>query len=254
MIYGIIGVISLYSSRIFLEKKLGMSSMGVFGYFLVISLQINGFWSSFNKAWSPEVYSKLKTNESKKFIFDIMYFISFLYLLILSLASIIFNKFLWKLLLKQEYMSNINVLLILLLFPIFTSIYTVFYPLFYYKKNTTLIIFISAITMVINLTLLYSSINYFGIIGAAVGTVFGSAINLFLYILFFKKITEINFNFIVWLTTITLGVIVAIFLLLNFNHYYFEAIILILAIFTFIKGSLKNYCFLILSKLKNNNF
>jgi len=57
-IYSAMGVVTIYSSRLFINSNLSLELLGIFSFFNVIINQINGLWSSFNKAWTPEVFTK----------------------------------------------------------------------------------------------------------------------------------------------------------------------------------------------------
>ncbi|MFZ2784338.1 MAG: polysaccharide biosynthesis C-terminal domain-containing protein [Sediminibacterium sp.] len=255
MFYSIVGVISLYASRLFLQKNLSLESVGVFSFFLVIVYQFNGLFSSFNKAWTPEVYAKLENGGSKDFLANSAFSIVFLYLTFLLLGALIGNFFIFDHIFRPEYLKQIHVFLILLTFPLFAGVYTVYYPLFYLENKTKDILVISIINSSANILLLYFFIQSFGVNGAAIGTVINSVLGLIVYLIYFRKIVNLSPKMIFWLSSLSFGAILLSVLVIHTKQLtFFYLILLSLMILTFKLGGLRKVgrdLFLtILSKMK----
>lgn len=240
MLYSIVGVLSLYASRLYLQQYLGMATMGIFGFFLTITLQINGFWSSFNKAWAPEIYSKTDIQQTKAVIHKMVYTVVSLYLIILALGAWIGDLIVFNIILKPVYQSSVNIFLVLLLFPAVTSIYTIFYPLFYFNNKTTLILVISVVSAASNLLIMNYAVSHFGTNGAAAGTILSSVLNLLFYFIAFHRIVSVNTTMFWWLMFLLIVFSASIFSLIKgYPHFVFEMLMLVGGIFTFFIGGVQ---------------
>jgi len=200
MLYSAFGIIVLYFSRLLLGRYTDLTTLGVYSFFLMLTLQANGLWSSFNRAWTPEIFTqfledKKKTMENVQFM---AFFASFAYLLIFSLFIILGELFLFKLVLKEIYFSNISLFYILLLGPLFTGIYTAAYPLYYYKKRTRRVLFVSILINVVNISLTFFLVRLFSQTGAALSYFIISIVTVFGYLFAFQKIMQIPSKIIHW--------------------------------------------------------
>ena len=65
MLYSTLGTVVMYIGRIFLDRYASLSTLGVFGFFLAMALQVAAIWATFNRAWTPEIFSQLKENKER---------------------------------------------------------------------------------------------------------------------------------------------------------------------------------------------
>jgi O-antigen/teichoic acid export membrane protein len=242
-IYSAMGVVTIYSSRLFVNTNLSLELLGIFGFFNIITNQINGLWSSFNKAWTPEVFAKIKNEGSNDFVFESVYFVVFIYLFLLLFGVFIGKLFLFEHIFQSEYVNFINVFIILLFYPLITSIYTILYPLFYFVDRTVLIMKISILVAIFSVLITWLLTKKFGLYGAAFSLVISSLCNLSLYLFYFNRQLNMNIqifrNFFIVFSCIGL----ALYFLIQPNGYYiFLLLIVISAAFVFIKGSIIKYC------------
>lgn len=243
MIYSVMGIVTIYSSRLFIETYLTLGLLGIFGFFNIITNQINGLWSSFNKAWTPEVFAKIDNEGSTDFVFESVYFVVFIYLCLLFFGVFIGKLFLFEYIFQSEYVTYINVFIILLFYPLITSIFTILYPLFYFVDRTVLIMKISILVAIFTLLVTWLLTKKFGLYGAAFSLVISSLFNLILYIFYFRRHLNINIqiviNFIIFFSCIGL----ALYFLIQPNGYgIFLFLIFISVGFIFIKGGIINFC------------
>jgi len=252
MLYSSFGVLALYFSRILLNKYTDLASMGIYSFFLTLTLQINGMWSSFNRAWTPEVFLKFLQGEKEKVLRNIKLLgvVSSLgYLLILSIFVIAGQMFLFDILFKPEYLSKINLFLIILLGPLFTSIYTVAYPLYYENEKKTHLIFLTSfINSILTILLNLFFVSYFKETGAALAFFIIYLLTNLTYFFVFKKTIDIPWELIKWSIILSLIMMlnVAIFLILN-SHLIFVLINLttILIGYRIIEGEIKDLSFVL---------
>jgi len=200
MLYSTLGTVVMYIGRIFLDRYASLSTLGVFGFFLAMALQVAAIWATFNRAWTPEIFSQLKENKERAldnvktmvFLSSFFYSLLFIFLIILKQSGFL------GLFLEPVYLSNIYILYILLLGPLFTGIYTAAYPLFYYKKKTKIILLVSVILNLADIALTFFMVKTLGQTGAALSYFISSVLSLFVLLLVFKKDMEISSDIIKW--------------------------------------------------------
>ena len=169
----VIGAIVItMSDRIFITKMVGLSATGLYAAGYQVGMIIGLFQNSFNQAWVPWFYEKLKLNENKTNIgivkFTYMYFLLMLagVVLLTVITPYIFDIFLGK-----DYSSaRIYVFWIGLGFA-FNGMYKMVVNYFFYIQKTYIVSMITFMTALLNLLLNYFFIKEFGPIGAAQATV-----------------------------------------------------------------------------------
>jgi O-antigen/teichoic acid export membrane protein len=240
--YSAMGVVTIYSSRLFINSNLSLELLGIFGFFNIITNQINGIWSSFNKAWTPEVFTKISNERSTDFVFESLYFVVFIYLCLLLVGVFIGKLFLFEVIFQIEYVKYIDIFIILLFYPLITSIYTILYPLFYFVDRTVLVMKISILVAIISVFITWLLTKKFGLYGATFSLLISSLCNLVLYLFFFRKQLNMNIQIIKNLTIIFLCVWISLYFLIQPNGYYiFLIFIFFSAAFIFIKGGIMKY-------------
>ena len=217
MLYIIIGITISYFGRVVLERYASMQTVGIYSFFLIFTLQVNGLWSSFNRAWTPEIYSRFSDNKEKVYAdIESVAFLSCFFYLFLFIAFIVVGKlFLFELLFENIYVSNINVFYILLIGPLFTAIYTSAYPLYYYEKKTQKVLFISVLLSVSNVVLTFFMVKLFNQIGAAISFSFMMAVTALCYLGAFRKSMGIPKKIIRLTVTLLIIMTFAVFLFLR---------------------------------------
>jgi len=251
MLYAIFGVLISYFSRLLLGEYTDLTTLGVYSFFLMLTLQINGLWSSFNRAWTPEVFSRF-FEDKEKGINDIrfmVFFSSFVYLIGLAFLIIFGEAFAFKMAFRDIYYSNRHLLYILLLAPLFTGIYTAAYPLFYYENKTKKILTMSVILSLVSILFSLILIKNFNQQGAAVSYFTVSELTILVYLFSFKKAMNIPKEIISW--TIFLSVLMAvavIILLKTATPLLFISFIFLGAIAAFVFGGLYKKIYILLSK------
>lgn len=241
-LYSVMGVLTIYSSRLFIDSYLNLGLLGIFGFYNIITNQINGLWSSFNKAWTPEVFTKIQKSNSTDFIYDTIYLVVFIYFSLVLIGVLLGNAFLFDIFFQKEYIKYINVFIILLFYPLVTSIYTILYPLFYFNDNTIRIMRISIYVAIFTIIITWILTKKNGLLGAAFSILISSIFNLFLYLYYFRKQIKLPVKVVKNLFFIFGAVSLAIFLLIYMNSVFlFSLIVLIITVFVFVSGNLLDF-------------
>lgn len=200
MLYGAFGVVTIYFSRLLLDRYTNLATLGVYSFFLILTLQVDGLWSSFNRAWTPEIFSKFSEDKEKAIenVKFVAFFSSFIYLLAFIFFIILGESFLFKFMFKEIYFLNRYLLYILLLGPLFTGVYTAAYPLYYYQKKTRIILSISIFISVMSLLFTFFMVRFLGQTGAALSFFGVSIMSSLAYLIVFKNIASIPKEIIHW--------------------------------------------------------
>jgi len=206
-----------YFSRILLDMYTSLATLGIFSFFLSLTIQINGLWSSFNRAWTPEFFSRLPDHREKAMdeLISLGYLMSFLYLAAVGILIVAGNIFLFASIFKSVYISNINLFYILLLGPLFTGIYTIAYPLYYFEKKTSRILLVSLALSAVNFGLTFFMIRFYHQTGAALSYVVISIITAFAYLLSFRKSMSIPAEIFRWTLVLSVLAIAGIIIILT---------------------------------------
>jgi O-antigen/teichoic acid export membrane protein len=190
MAYSGFSVLSDYAGRLLIGGVVSLSALGVFQVYYQIATQINGLWASLNRAWTPYVFRLLNSSRSLAFSQMIrgMASASTICALGLILCMMVGAIGLWGLLLPPAMSGSIELLYLLLLGPLFTSIYMASYPAFYYQKNTVRVSLVQSVVSVATMLMTVFLTITLQANGAAVAWVFGAFIGPIAYMAAFPQI------------------------------------------------------------------
>jgi O-antigen/teichoic acid export membrane protein len=165
------GVIMTMTDRVFITNMVGIETTGIYTVGYQIGMIINLLATSFNQAYVPWLYSKLKENiiATKKRIvkFTYLYFlIIFLMAVVLSLIAPSFLSFF----VGREYgNSSIYVTWIALGYA-FNGMYFMIGSYIFYAEKTSYLAWVTFTAAILNIGLNYVLISKYGAIGAAMAT------------------------------------------------------------------------------------
>ncbi len=240
MLYGVLAIVAAYFGRLMLDRYTDATALGVYSFFLALVLQVNGVWSSFNRAWTPEIFSRI---EHKRVDSEMIWFVGFLstcaYLTAIMVLAVVGKYFLFRLIFKAPYLMNMELLYVLLLAPVFTGIYTTTYPLYYYQARTGRILFVSVVLMILNISLTFLSVRAFHQIGAAASYFVASTLAPLVYLFAFRRIVHIPRRIWYWMFALSVLMAVAVALLLLMAPFWlFLAVLLLGAALSYWMGDL----------------
>ncbi|MCH8902317.1 MAG: oligosaccharide flippase family protein [Bacteroidetes bacterium] len=192
------GIIIHMSDRIFIAKMVGISEVGLYSVGFQVGMLIALLQNSFNQAWSPWLFGKLKENDDdvKKSIVKITYgYIGIILILALGLslmAPTFFDLFIGK-----EF-SGARVFVTLIAFGFaFNGMYKMFVNYLFYIQKTYIIGLLTLLITVLNLVLNYILIGRNGAVGAAQATTISYAAQFILAWLICARVYSMPwFNFL----------------------------------------------------------
>jgi O-antigen/teichoic acid export membrane protein len=154
----------------------------------------------------------------------------------ISILFLINKTAFFDFLLKLEYRSNIHILFILLIGPLFSGISVITYPLFFHPNRTKRVFFISAVVSLVNILITVPLIRILGSMGAALSFVFVNIIGIIIYLFSFRRVITIPAHLINWVMQLFLIAGFGILFLTYFHSdYLFLCFILIGAILSYRK-------------------
>lgn len=165
------GVIVTYSDRLFIINMKGLDETGLYSVGYQVGMVIYLVKNSFNQAWVPWFFEKLKLNE-RKIKLKIVYFTYFYNfgLLILAIIWVIFAPLFFKYFIHDSYLGAEKFVFWIAIAFSFNGMYTMFVNYLFYLKKTGIIAKITVLIALLNIILNYILIKLNGTIGAAQAT------------------------------------------------------------------------------------
>lgn len=157
------------ADRIIISKVISLNEVGLYQAGLQISMVLLFFTEAFNKAYSPWLYTALKKNtpeiKLKIVRFTYSYFI-FIILGALLIACV--PESLISIVLGDSYIESKKFILWSSLAFAFNGMYLMVCNYIFYSEKTSYLAYITLPTGILNISLSYYLINYYGAIGACI--------------------------------------------------------------------------------------
>ncbi|MBU2948247.1 lipopolysaccharide biosynthesis protein [Zobellia uliginosa] len=160
-----------FSDRFFILFMLGLDNVGVYSVGYQIGMVIALLQNSFNQAWVPFFFKKLKENEYrvKLKIVKLSYFY-FIFLFLVVLVFYFATPIIYRYFVGKDFESGSDIVLWVLLGYAFLGMYKMVVNYLFYLKKTKIIAYCTFFTVLINLVLNYVFIKLNGMVGAAQAT------------------------------------------------------------------------------------
>lgn len=164
-------IIITFSDRLFLTNMISLEVMGIYSVGYQIGMIIGLIQNSFNLAWQPWVYEKMKNNDEKdkrRMVgYTYLYFIGLIFLVIIL---VLVSPLILKIFIGEEFQgSGVFVLWIAMGFA-FNGMYKMVVNFLFYLRKTILIGAITILTASLNIIFNIVLINMNGAVGAAQAT------------------------------------------------------------------------------------
>lgn len=163
-------VVILYTDKILLTKFHGLSSNGIYSVGFMVGQVIGLFQNSFNLVWVPYAYKRLKNGEHKDKVALIKWtYIYFIGILVLVLLFYLFTPVIFYFL-GKSYQVGISMVLWIALGFAFNGMYKMVSVYFFYFEKTIFIAIVSTFSAVVNILLALYLIPKYSFFGAAIST------------------------------------------------------------------------------------
>ena len=179
-----------YADRYFINAFHGTSLLGQYSVAYQLCMVMSLLINSFNMAWGP-YYMKNMMSKSKGFVQIVNSTYKYYMLVLVLFGAFLFlvMPIVYKYYIGSDYLVSSPVYASLLMAYFFNGLYRFKVNRLFFAEKTLLIARLSMITAIVNLTLNYICIKIWGIIGAAVSTLFSY---LVLYLLLEKELYSLK--------------------------------------------------------------
>ncbi len=162
------GIIIIYSDRLFIANYVGLDSTGMYAVGYQIGMIVYIIQTSFNQAWVPWLFERLKANKLSEKIKIVKFtYIYFIAMLILALIIAFVAPIIYKLFVADSYIKGISIVVWIAFGFAFDGMYKMVVNYIFYIRKTYIISIITIFTAVLNLTLNYFMVTNYGAVGVA---------------------------------------------------------------------------------------
>lgn len=178
-----------YSDRLFVTNMINIKTTGYYVVGYQIGMVIYLLQNSFNQAWTPWVYEKLKENNNTsklkivKFTYGYFIILIVLWLILSFIAPYLLGWFI-----AEKYYKSIQFVFWIALGFVFNGMYKMVASYIFYLKKTYIISIVTVITVILNLILNFFLIKKMGAVGAAVATSISFGVQFILTWIFSSKL------------------------------------------------------------------
>lgn len=165
------GVILTMTDRIFITNMVGVDATGIYTVGYQIGMIINILATSFNQAYIPWLFAKLKENNflSKIKIVKLTYSY-FIAIIFMSLLLSFISPHFLKLIIGKEFSQSSSYIIWIALGYAFKGMYLMVTNYIFYAQKTSYLAGVTIFSSILNIFLNYFFIKSFGSIGAAQAT------------------------------------------------------------------------------------
>ena len=192
-------VIITYSDRVFIANYISLESAGMYSVGYQIGMIVYIIQNSFNQAWVPWFFERLKINkeiEKIKIIrFTYLYFILvFLFALFISYLA----PFIYQIFISDAYINGLEIVIWITVGFAFNGMYKMVGNYIFFVKKTYIISIITIFTAVINIGLNYYMVNKLGAVGVAQATAISFLIQFILTWIVASRIYKMPWRLKLW--------------------------------------------------------
>lgn len=193
--HAISGTVMAMSDRYFISHFVGKEEVGLYTVAYQLSAILILVSVSINQAWTPILYSLLKSKDKMHIIIKYSLALSLLFIAV-GLLIYVLKDLLFNLLVDDKFHQAKEYFSWLLLGGVFQSLYFLSTNFLFYEKRTVYLAKITVYCAVLNLILNYILINEFGTIGVAYATAITWVIYCLIVtitnVIYYKRISIVN--------------------------------------------------------------
>lgn len=180
--------------RMMISKMMGNAYVGIYGVGARVSSISQFIYTAFSGGWQYFSFSTMKSDDQVQLtsnIFEYLGIISYSATIVLT----IFSKYIFQLFFKGEYIKGAIVFPYMFLAPLLLMLYQTIGNQFLIKKKTWPSAIILSFGAIVNILINYFLIPVMGIEAAAIGTLCGYAISVFICTIVLNKMKLVNISF-----------------------------------------------------------
>lgn len=191
------GSIISMTDRLFITNMVGLDSTGVYTVGDQIGSLINILASSFNIAYVPWLYERLKKNEFNTKVKIVQF--TYLYFILIMVASVflgIIAPYILNTYLGKEFNDSSVYVLWIAIGYAFNGMYLMVVNYIFYAEKTKLLAMVTFITALLNIVLNYFFIKIYGAIGAAQATTITFFVKFLIVWILSNRVLKMPWNLI----------------------------------------------------------
>ena len=166
------GVIMTFSDRIFITNMISASETGIYAVGYQVGMIMSLLQSSFNQAWVPWLFDKLKKNDEQMKLKIVKYtYLYFLLMIICAAIIILLAPLFFKIFIGDNFSGGLNFVFFIALGFAVNGMYKMVVNYIFFIKKTYYIAALTVVSATTSITLNFIFISRYGAIGAAYSTV-----------------------------------------------------------------------------------
>jgi O-antigen/teichoic acid export membrane protein len=165
------GVIMTFSDRIFITNMISASETGIYAVGYQVGMIMSLLQSSFNQAWVPWLFAKLKTNDEQIKLKIVKYtYLYFLLMIVCAALIILLAPLFFRVFIGDSFSGGLNFVFFIAIGFAVNGMYKMVVNYIFYIKKTYFIAVLTLVSASTSITLNFILIPEFGAIGAAYST------------------------------------------------------------------------------------
>jgi O-antigen/teichoic acid export membrane protein len=211
MLSGIIGVITVYSSRLILSATVTIDQVGALGVYMGFSSPIIAIIAVINKFYYPFVIKKLSNKEDLNKLYPYFFYIVSGYIFLFYMGVLSYYLYFREILFADKLIENSFVFLHLAASSIIIVLYTLYSPVFVFN-NTKKLLIANIGSLLIGSVFQYILLLNYGFKVVGYGKIIMDLLALIFSMLLFKKEHQFNRNDVLLLIFIIIAIVPILFL------------------------------------------
>jgi O-antigen/teichoic acid export membrane protein len=186
-VQNLVGIVGFYFSRLIIERSMSLDAVGVYSFYFMLFTNINMILAAFDNAFMPRMVAWISQGirENINLINHAMKAHTVLFLVGLSMLIFLIDRTsLFQILLTDQYRPYLPLFVVLVSQMYFGGVIVLLRPFYYYNKRVSLMTIFSFILIAANFAINFLFIRWWGLGGAALGTVVLVMFQMVLYLLF----------------------------------------------------------------------
>ncbi|GAK97022.1 putative polysaccharide biosynthesis protein CpsL [Nonlabens tegetincola] len=193
--HSLAGYIISFSDRFIILEYMSAEDVGLYAVAYQVGMIMSFVNNSFNQAWTPYVFSILKSgNMSKIKQLSKFNYYYFLLMIVLALSIFLIVPFIYEWFIDGEFEVDYQIVFWVLLGYAFNGMYKVLVNYLFFYKKTKKLSYITLFSAALNVIVCFYLVPLIGILGAAISTTL-AFLSMFIFVLIyyhkFKKIEKV---------------------------------------------------------------
>ena len=187
------GYVISFSDRFIILEYMDSSAVGLYAVAYQVGMIMSFANNSFNQAWTPFLFSKLKTgNKQALSMLNKFNYAYFVFMLLLAMVIYFIVPFIYEHLIGKDFKVDFSIILWVLLGYALNGMYKILVNYLFYFKKTKRLALITIIAALLNVFFCILLVQELGILGASISTTIAFFVMFALVYIEYLKIYRIE--------------------------------------------------------------